>query len=78
MPESLSLVALPSSHLPTLSLVMPQSMIVNGSVTTAGGSFMAGKGRLVASAAMIFLRRGISLAQCVGPIASAPTAQPLP
>ena len=37
-------------------VVMPQSIMVNGSVTTSGGSFSAGCGFCVASAAMIFFR----------------------
>ena len=53
-------------------------MIVNGSVTTAGGSFIAGSGGLAANAARIPLRRAISAGQWYGPAHSAPTAQPLP
>ena len=42
MPVSSSLSSEPDSHAPTRSVVIPNSMIVNGSVMTAGGSFIAG------------------------------------
>ena len=60
-----------------LSVVMPHSMMVNGSVITSGGLFSAGCGGVVASAAMIFRRFSISAGQWLGPMASTPTAQPL-
>ena len=51
------------SHCCTCSVVMPQSMRVNGSVIEAGGVLSAGAGRAVLSASMIFRRRSISWGQ---------------
>ena len=78
MPVSFSLSDAPFSQRATLSVVMPHSMMVNGSVITSGGAFSAGCGGCVASAAMIFRRRSISGGQWMGPMASVPTAQALP
>ena len=44
MPDNLVVLAAPSSQRPMLSVVMPHSMIVNGSVITSGGLFSAGCG----------------------------------
>jgi hypothetical protein len=57
---------------------MPNSMIVKGSVMTAGGSFIAGGGVLDASDATISLRRAMIAGQWYWPMVSAPTAHPLP
>src|SRR6516225_10221515 len=66
----------PPSHCRTLSEVMPQSMTVNGSVMTSGGTPSAGGGDHWRSASMMPLRRAISRGQYVGPRDGAPTAQP--
>ena len=63
IPVRTDLSADPFNQRPTLSVVMPHSMMVKGSVITAGGSFSAGCGACVASAAMIFLRLAISAGQ---------------
>ena len=49
----------PDSQELTRSLVIPNNMIVNGSVMTCGGSFIAGGGAFSASAATISLRRAM-------------------
>ncbi len=66
----------PPSHCRTLSEVMPQSMMVNGSVITSGGTPRAGGGDHCRSAFMIPLRRIISRGQYEGPRDGAPTAHP--
>ena len=53
----------PPSHAETLSEVMPQSMTVNGSVMTSGGTPMAGVGFQADRAAWMPRRRSISWGQ---------------
>ena len=55
---------------------MPQSMTVNGSVMTSGGTPRAGGGDHCRSAFMMPFRRAISRGQYFGPRDGAPTAQP--
>lgn len=53
----------PASHCCTCSVVMPYSIIVNGSVIWAGGVFRAGWGRRVDRASMMPRRCSISAGQ---------------
>ena len=55
---------------------MPQSMTVNGSVMTSGGTPSAGGGDHCRSAFMMPFLRSISRGQYFGPRDGAPTAQP--
>src|SRR3972149_4380829 len=65
----------PPNQVLMLSLVMPHSMMVNGSVTTSGGTPSAGGGDHWRSALTMALRRLISRGQYLGPRAEVPTAQ---
>jgi hypothetical protein len=56
--------------------VTPQSITLNGSVMTSGGTPRAGGADHERSACMMPWRRGISRPQYAGPRAGTPTAQP--
>ena len=63
MPFSVVEFAEPLSQRPTLSVVMPQSMMVKGSVMTSGGELSAGRGGCLASAVSMVLRAAILAGQ---------------
>ena len=65
------------SHWAMLSSVMPQSMMVNGSVTRSGGTPSAGGGGCCARARRMSLRCRTSAGHRVGPREGAATAHEL-